>query len=415
MKKLLLLLFLMILLIVPLCADSFSFSTGINSISGGDNGFGMGLFPLGTDYSFSRSFKAIKDYKYNMTFYSKFVFSLRSNSVPGYYSYKDGTPRWALSIKEYKDKREEYIEKSIYVNNNWYNTKNYYNPYSLIYTYIQQGFGDNPVGSGQLINLRLAWYTRYSMALEYNGVFNSYDDYTVFIDKTGAYNSPFGPGTSLPGYPWLQDNHLAWNNHLELAAYWYLYKNVGSNGARNGVYAETSFKYGPSWLGNTISPKGVSSNFWNVYGYLEERLVLFSKKQDNGMNWANMYIGHSNTASYVGGDVVPEHMMPTDRLRGRFSDKIWITFTGPQFVANDCYSYIELSLNNHVYLGHVANETSNSTVANELQSSVSAYFHLRLFGFIRFDYSFSYTFNRGIWSKYPSWSQGAQVKFYVSV
>ena len=406
----------MILLIVPLCADSFSFSTGINGISGGVNGFGMGLFPLGTDYSFVRYFKAFDSFKYDMSFYSKFVFSLNTNAVPGWYSYKDGTPRWALSDKEYNERRDEYLERYIFFNNGWYNTKTYFNPNSYIYTYLQQGFGDNPVGGGPLVNLRLAWNTRYSMALESNGVLNSLNDQTVFIDSaTGLPRSPFGPGTTLPGYPWLQDNHLAWNNHLELSLYWYLNKGISTNGASNGVYAETTFEYGPSWLGNTISPKGVSSNFWRVYGYLEEKMVLFSKNQDNGMNWANMYIGHSNSASYVGGDVVPEHKIPGDRLRGGFSDRIWITLNGPQFVAGDCYTYIELALNNNIYFGHVVNEVANSTVANELQSSVSAYFHLRLFGFIRFDYSCGYNFNRGLWSWNPEWYQSASVNFYVSV
>lgn len=392
----------MILLVVPLCADSFSFSTGINSISFGENSLGMGLFPLGTNYSFNRNFKAIKGYKYDASFYCRFEFTLRDNWIPDFYSYVDGTPRWSLTSKEGNLKGSEYIGGRLF------------NPQSNIYTYLQQGFGENPVGGGPLVNIRLAWYTRYSMYLEYKQINNDYS--TVFIDPTtGLPKSPFGPGTSLPGYPWLQDNHLAWNNHLELSLYWYLNKGISTNGASNGVYAETTFEYGPSWLGNTISPKGVSSNFWRVYGYLEEKMVLFSKNQDNGMNWANMYIAHSNSASYVGGDVVPEHKIPGDRLRGGFSDRIWITLNGPQFVAGDCYTYIDLALNNNIYFGHVVNEAANSTVANELQSSVSAYFHLRLFGFIRFDYSCGYNFNRGLWSWNPEWYQSAQVNFYVSV
>lgn len=412
MKKLFALVLVIVCLVVPIWADSFSFYTAINSISNGLNGFGMGLFPLGTNYSFERYFKAIKSYKYDMKLYSKFEFSFTSNTVPGWYSYSDGTPRWGLTNKEYSERSNEFIEEYIW---GWYNTKTYFNPRTYIYTYLQQGLGENPVGGGPLVYLRAAWNTRYSMALEYNGNFNTLSDYTVFINKAGQSNSPFGSGTTLPGYPWLQDNHLAWNNHIELSAFWYLYKDISNNDTRNGVYAETTFEFGPSWLGNTISPKGVSSNFWRFYGYLEERLVLFSKKQDDGKNWASMYVGHYNAASYTGGDVVPEHMIPSDRLRGRFSDRIWLMFTGPQFVAGDCYSYIELALNNNLYFGHVVNETSNSTTAVELQSSVSAYFHLRLFGFIRFDYSCGYNFNRGLWTYNPGWYQGAQVSFYVSV
>lgn len=402
MKKLFALVLVIVCLAVPIWADSFSFYTAINSISNGLNGFGMGLFPLGTNYSFERYFKAVKGYKHDMKLYSRFEFVFNDNWVPDWYAYTDGTPRWSLTAKEYSDKSSEYVGGRLF------------NPRANIYTYLQQGLGENPVGGGPLVYLRAAWYTRYSMYLEYKQIDNGYG--TVFIDPaTGLSKAPFGSGTTLPGYPWLQDNHLAWNNHIELSAFWYLYKDISNNDTRNGVYAETTFEFGPSWLGNTISPKGVSSNFWRFYGYLEERLVLFSKKQDDGKNWASMYVGHYNAASYTGGDVVPEHMIPSDRLRGRFSDRIWLMFTGPQFVAGDCYSYIELALNNNLYFGHVVNETSNSTTAVELQSSVSVYFHLRLFGFIRFDYSCGYNFNRGLWTYNPGWYQGAQVSFYVSV
>ena len=133
------------------------------------------------------------------------------------------------------------------------------------------------------------------------------------------------------------------------------------------------------------------------------------------MNWANMYIAHSNSASYVGGDVVPEYKIPSARLRGNFSDQIWLTLTGPQFVAGDCYSYIKLTLKNNINFGHVVNEVSNSTVATELESYVGAYFHLRLFGFIRFDYECWYEFNMGLWADAPGWKQNASVNFYVSV
>ena len=76
---------------------------------------------------------------------------------------------------------------------------------------------------------------------------------------------------------------------------------------------------------------------------------------------------------------------------------------------------IELGISNTVYWGNVVNEVSQKTKSIELQSSLNGLFHLRLFGFIRFDYSFGYVFNRGLYAAGPYWWQGAEVSFYVTV
>ena len=138
-------------------------------------------------------------------------------------------------------------------------------------------------------------------------------------------------------------------------------------------------------------------------------------EQENGWNWMNMYIGHSNTLKYVSGSVVPENKMPDDRLRGSLEDRIWIHFNGPQFMAGDCYTNIEFNLYNTLMFGPVANEIDNITRAVELQSSFSARFQLRLFGFLRFEYQVGYDFIRGIWPDHPSWWQNSALQFYVSI
>ena len=384
---------------VLFASDSHTFSTSINGVKNGLNGFGAGLFPVATNYSFDKYFKMIPNLG-NARVRAEFDFALGTSGIDGNYAYDTGTPRWF-----YKSSEQSAFN---------YKGGTYFNPTSYIYLYLQQPFGKSPVSGGKLVDVRFALYTRYSMALEYNGIFNKNYGSTVFVNNDGSSKAPFGLGTSLPGFPWLQDNHLAWNNYMQLATYWYFYNSTGLD-SRDGAYAEAIVEYGPSWFGNTISPKGVSSNFWRAYGYLDERMTLFSIKQNDGKNWMNMYVGHLNSISYVGGDVVPAFKIPGDRLRGSFRDCIWLHFSGPQFIAGDCYSYIELSLNNYVYFGHVVNEVNQSSFASELQSSISGTFHLRLFGFIRFQYDFGYNFNRGIWASNPGWWQNAEVRFYVSV
>ena len=290
----------------------------------------------------------------------------------------------------------------------------YFNPRGNLYLYLQQGFGTNPVAKGgNLVDIRLAFNTKYSLALEGNPFLKDVN-YLSFVNSDGTPKAPFGPGTTLPSIPWLQDNRISVNNNLALSTYWNLNKWTGTD-AYDGAYAELTLEYGPSWLANTITPKGTISNYWKAYAYLEEKLTLFSTRQENGMNWATMYVGHSNSYSYVGGDVVPENKIPGDRLRNTFSARIWLHFAGPHFIAGDCYTFIELGISNTVYWGNVVNEVSQKTKSIELQSSINGLFHLRLFGFIRFDYSFGYVFNRGLYAAGPYWWQGAEVSFYVTV
>lgn len=404
MKRILITILLVLLLPVLVFADSYTFSTSIGGVSNGANGFGWGLFPLGTSFSHAKSFSLMGEKFTNATFNVSTDFSFSDSYIESSYSFDGGVPYWSMTINE---RWSEEMAKSFV-------SGRYFNPRGNLYLYLQQGFGINPVSKNDvLVNIRLAWNTRYSLALEGNPFLTGVD-YLNFVNPDGTPKAPFGPDTKLPSMPWLQDNRIAVNNNIALSTYWYFDKWTGTDAA-DGVYIDLTLEAGPSWLANTITPKGIISNYWKAYGYMSEKLTLFSVKQDNGMNWATMYIGHSNSYSYTGGDVIPENKIPGDRLRHSLSDAIWIHFAGPQFIAGDCYSYIELGLYNNIYFGNVVNEVSQSTQAIELQSSFSGLFHLRLFGFIRFDYSFGYVFNRGLYAANPYWYQSAEVRFYVTV
>lgn len=404
MKKLLTTIILVCLLPLLVFADSFTFSTSINGVSGGANGFGKGLFPLGTSYSHAKSFSLLGEKFPASTFNISIDFGFGDNWIPDAYTYDGGIPYWSMTVNE----RWSPEIASSFVSGR------YFNPRGNLYLYLQQGFGTNPVAKGgNLVDIRLAFNTKYSLALEGNPFLKDVN-YLSFVNPDGTPKAPFGPGTTLPSIPWLQDNRIAVNNNLALSTYWNLNKGTGTD-AYDGAYAELTLEYGPSWLANTITPKGTISNYWKAYAYLEEKLTLFSTRQENGMNWATMYVGHSNSYSYVGGDVVPENKIPGDRLRNTFSDRIWLHFAGPHFIAWDCYTFIELGISNTVLWGNVVNEVSQKTKSIELQSSFNGLFHLRLFGFIRFDYSFGYVFNRGLYAAGPYWWQAAEVSFYVTV
>ena len=189
---------------------------------------------------------------------------------------------------------------------------------------------------------------------------------------------------------------------------------------QDGVYGYLTFEYSPAWFFNKFSPSGyVASDYYRFYAYLEEKLVLMEEKQDNGWNWLSIYFGHSNTFNHVGGDVVPYYKVPSNYLANQISDRFWLHFMGPNFITSDCFSYVELSLNNNLYFGGTVNSTEPYEGIS-YSGSLDLKLHLRLFGFIRFEYSCSYAFARGINASddsaaYPRWSQGATLNFYVSI
>ncbi len=402
MKKLLI-----IILISGLCLSSLvagysiSLDTSISGISGGEYGFGMGMLPLGTAFNFNKTFQMIPGYKHSayLRFYSEFNFT---NSKFDSYELLSGKPVW--------DTR--HIDR-ILSEENW-SSGTYFHPNSTLEFFIEQPFGTNPItGEDQLVIIRTGLNTRYSIALERLGMARG-ETGAVFINEDGSYKEPFGPGSEIMAFPWLQDDRKSLNNYIFLSTYWYFYEDT-AYAARDGVYIETNLEYGPSWLGNNIIHSSSSSNFFKPSIYIDERLTLYSKEQENGLNWLSIYIGHSNSLSYTFGNIIPENKLPGDRLRGYFNDSIWLHFRGPQFFVGDCYSYIELQLSNNFYFGSVVNEATQQIQAVEHKSNISLKFHLRLFGFVYFEYLCGYNMAQGIWSYNPEWWQRAIVTFNVSI
>lgn len=405
MKKIIIVLC-MFFLLGNVFADSFSLNTVITGVSNGVNGIGMGMFPVGTKFVYEKRFHMLDNYRHSALFHIEQNFSFGNARIPSDYAWDTGKPRWDMTK----------AEQIPYDNEGRFKGGEFFFPKSYLDIFLQQGFGTDPVSQdGSLVDVRIGINIQYSMALEnVNRSYNQDSGFLFFNPESNGYIKPFGPGSVLPAYPWLQDNRKNLTNYLFLRTYWNFTADTAKD-AYDGAYAKIEFEYGPSWLGNTITPSGVSSDYFKVYASLEEKLTLFAVKQDDGKNWANAYIGHSNSVGYTGGSVVPEHKIPDDRLRAYVTDRIWVRFTGPQFIANDCYTYIELSLNNGFYFGHVVNEPSQSTTAIEFKSSLSGTFHLRLFGFIRFEYNLGYNFIKGFWAQNPNWWQRADLAFYVSI
>lgn len=394
LKKAVLIILLALAAMMPCMADSYTLRTEINNVNW-LSGFGWGLFPVGTYFEYKTGFHPFDSLTHGAEYSIELSFDMASPSISGY-DYKTGKPTWSDGSTE-NTLDLEYFRIGAQIN-----------------TYLQQGFGINPIqGSGPLVNVNLRWVSRFVNSSESLNVSNQGDGKGP---SSAIFNKPpFSNGEVLVAYPWLEGGRQTWNNTLSLSTYWYFRRGTTRTDNYNGAYMDITLEAGPWWLGNSVLPDNITSNYYKAHFYLEEYLTAFVINQDNGWNWLNLVLGHSNSLGYTWGDVIPEHKIQTDRLRGYFNDSLWIRFTGPQFIATDCYPYFQVTLNNNLAFGGVQNEITGDIHGVELISSVNFEIHLRLFGFMHVNYTFGYDFIRGFSQASPAWRQSGQLGLSVSL
>ena len=396
---------------LPIAADSYSLDAFISGVSNGVKGFGLGLFPLGTTFGFEKYIQLFEG-ESKAEFQIELAFAFNNRTLDSNYDYLTGRPVWAMSSEERRN-------ASVFGNEAWGDRSlSYFNPRSDIDIYLDQGFWKNPLyDEGTLFNIKVGLNARYAMSLEevsYSLPGHGGLSSPVFVYGNGGVRAPFD--APLPAYPWLSGSRNVYTDYLYLQLSLNMDRDTPTDAEpEEGLSVDFLLEYGPWWLLNNITPEGIQSDFVRAVLYSEQKMEIFSVMQDNGWYWVNMYVGHSDNLSYVWGSAIPENKLTTDRLRGTLQDRVWVHFTGPQFMAGDCYTNIELNLYNTLMFGGVANEMDGRTRAVELQTVFTARFQLKLFGFIRVEYQVGYDFIQGIWPDRPKWWQNSGISFYVSI
>ena len=396
---------------LPIAADSYSLDAFISGVSNGVKGFGLGLFPLGTTFGFEKYIQLFEG-ESKAEFQIELSFAFNNRALDSNYDYLTGRPVWAMSSEERRN-------ASVFGNEAWGDRSlSYFNPRSDIDIYLDQGFWKNPLyDEGTLFNIKVGLNARYAMSLEevsYSLPGHGGLSSPVFVYGNGGVRAPFD--APLPAYPWLSGSRNVYTDYLYLQLSLNMDRDTPTDAEpEEGLSVDFLLEYGPWWLLNNITPEGIQSDFVRAVLYSEQKMEIFSVMQDNGWYWVNMYVGHSDNLSYVWGSAIPENKLTTDRLRGTLQDRVWVHFTGPQFMAGDCYTNIELNLYNTLMFGGVANEMDGRIRAVELQTVFTARFQLKLFGFIRVEYQVGYDFIQGIWPDRPRWWQNSGISFYVSI
>ena len=396
---------------LPIAADSYSLDAFISGVSNGVKGFGLGLFPLGTTFGFEKYIQLFEG-ESKAEFQIELSFAFNNRTLDSNYDYLTGRPVWTMSSEERRN-------ASVFGNEAWGDCSlSYFNPRSDIDIYLDQGFWKNPLyDEGTLFNIKVGLNARYAMSLEevsYSLPGHGGLSSPVFVYGNGGVRAPFD--APLPAYPWLSGSRNVYTDYLYLQLSLNMDRDTPTDAEpEEGLSVDFLLEYGPWWLLNNITPEGIQSDFVRAVLESEQKMEIFSVMQDNGWYWVNMYVGHSDNLSYVWGSAIPENKLTTDRLRGTLQDRVWVHFTGPQFMAGDCYTNIELNLYNTLMFGGVANEMDGRTRAVELQTVFTARFQLKLFGFIRVEYQVGYDFIQGIWPDRPRWWQNSGISFYVSI
>lgn len=415
MKRVLVAVFIILLTIFPLYSDEYkegvTLRTEINGV-GNFSGFGFGLFPVSTSFQFYKTDLNVfsgSTFKSKIYYYMSYGFSNVSESGR---QWNTGRPTWDMTIFEKNQidaTNPEYDDFSV---------GSAFRQYGTLELWFGQPFIENPVREpeyDQLFEFRLGINTRYTATTESLNL--GAGGNPTFVDINGDPTGIFAisdPSNPIVAWPWLNGNRQSLSNYLFARLYFYPYRDIRES-VQDGVYGYVNLEYGPKWLLNDLLPSGyTSSDFFRAEAYLEEKLLLFDDRQENGWNWFAIYLGHSNTYNYTAGDVVPYYKIPTDGLEHSLTDRFWFHFMLPNFITPDCYAYFEASMTNSLYWGNVVNATGKYSGLS-YTGRFDFKFHLRLFGFIRIEYNCYYDFARGINSNNPAWSQNASLNFYVSV
>ncbi|GEM_PF-3152638 len=352
---------------------------------------GGGIFPTGTSFEFRFPYK-IDDTEVNIRVLPSFGLA---DAGYGGFNFYTGAPWWD------NDGSPGFFDGS----------------YTFVWSDIQlqaeSYYLRNPFG-GRLFYSWAGLDLRYEYAMEYYP-FQKAATGSSFINPDGTYKEPFGPGTVFSGWPWLQDNRQVWSNYLYAGTTLYLRKTMAEGlDLYDGLEVSISGKYGPSFLANTITPAGGATDFWTIDASAIGYLTLFTKAQKNGMNWLSLMLQDTVRYNHTGGNKVPRHVLPENRFSNRLSNSLTLIMYGPQFITWDCYPYISFSVNNGYRFGPIVNSVLDASYS-EFTGSLNWTFHLKLFGFIHFDYGMWYNFMRGIGDANPEWGNGGSISFYFSV
>ena len=409
MKKLFIIFVTLFLSLSILYADDYqepiTLKTDITGVGSYKN-FGLGLAPVSTTFEYYRTdLDWFELSKFKSQFYFNITYGFAETSDNNR-EWDTGQPAWALTVHD----KNKISSK--------FSSGTYFRQYGAMELRFEQPFIDNPIeGSEQkyLFEFKFGLNMRYTNISERLSLGS--DASPTFVDINGNPKGIYaeaGVGNPIIAWPWLNGNRKTLSNYMFASLYFYPYREVRES-VQDGVYGYVTFEYGPKWLLNSISPKNyTSADYYRIYAYLEEKLVLLDDRQDNNWNWFAIYFGHSNTFNHVGGDVVPYYKMISNYFSNQLTDKFWLHFMGPNFIAKDCFTYMELSLTNNFYFGEVVNATQIYEGIS-YTGALGVKLHLRLFGFIRFDYDCSYNFAGGISASNPAWSQKATLQFSIAV
>ncbi len=414
MRKILAIVFIVFMLLSPLYADDYkegiTLRTDIDNVSFMSD-FGFGLFPVATTFQFYRSdLSLFENAKYKSKIYYHMTYGFSNSSDSGR-EWDTGRPTWDMT------KYEQNLINSE-AGYNKFSTGQYFRQYGQLQLWFGQPFIDNPIESPEkpyLFEFRLGIVSRYTVATERLSL--GAGGSPTFVDLDGNPKGIFansGVDNPIVAWPWLNGDRKTLNNYLFATLYFYPFREVKES-VQDGLYGYLTFEYGPEWLLNNKFPSGyTTSDFSRLTFYLEEKLVLFEELQENRWNWFSGYFGHSNTFRYTTGDVIPWFMIPSSNLPYQLTDRIWFHVMGPSFISADSYTYAEIGMTNNLYWGDSVN-ASGKYEGLSYTGSFNLTLHLRLFGFLRFQYTCAYNFARGLSTSYPAWSQGAEIRFYISV
>ena len=241
----------------------------------------------------------------------------------------------------------------------------HYDEFNLIFSqgFIETGFSDRDLltaygsidGRFEMAFERLSWMTG--------------PDRTegVFWDSNGDYRFP--ADGSWIGAPELSEDRSVFQTTLSIGLRLDYMRD--STTRRDGVRAETYWRFAPSWM---LLSDG-SASFMLSSNTIQLSKTLYSFERPNGLGWLSIVLDDWFGYRWIAGSRVPAYIQGGEmwgpdvpNAANVFTNRLMLTFYGPQIVSEDTYPSLSIFWDLGWGLGRVLNTDTGERIAESVGS-----------------------------------------------
>ena len=251
--------------------------------------------------------------------------------------------------------------------------------------FFAQGFIDTSFSDNDLLTAFVSIDGRFEMAFErLSWMTNTNETEGVFWDSDGNYRFP--ENTEWIGAPELSGDRSSLQTSISLGLMFDYMRDTVT--MRDGIKGKFVWRFAPEWM---LLTDGTAS-FVLSWNEVQLSKTLFSVPHSDERTWFSIVLDDYLTYRWIYGSKVPQYVQGGDiwgpdvpNARNVITNRIALTFYGPQILSRDTYPSITIFWDMGRALGKVLNSASGESI-NESVGSYGIRANLVIAGIAEFFY-----------------------------